>query len=294
MNEHQTSAKSSTELIIGIDWADREHVVCRIDQYGRTHVSTLEQSPQAIDEWVAGLQKNFPGKTFAVAIEQSKGPLIYALMKYDVLVIYPINPKQLSRYRDAIFPSGSKDDPGDAKLLAQFLTLHIGQLRAWKPDTETTRTLANMTEIRRKIVDERKRLTQKLTSTLKQYFPLMLELAPRNTALMLAVVRRWPTLQQLRRARPATLRSFLAEHGLRGEQRQTQWITAVRENLPLTDDKAIIDTQAPYAKMIAEQIQNVIKTIAEFDEQIAALTAQTPIKKSSARSPVRATRSSRG
>ena len=113
MNEHQNSPKSSPEPIaVGIDWADSEHVVCLIDGHGSVHISTLEQSPQAIDEWVAELRKNFPGKTFAVAIEQSKGPLIHALMKYEILVLYPINPKQLSRYRDAIFPSGSKDDPG--------------------------------------------------------------------------------------------------------------------------------------------------------------------------------------
>ena len=66
MNERQTAAKSSTELIIiGIDWADCEHVVCLSGPGGRTHVSTLEQSPRAIDEWVADLQKRFPGKTFA-------------------------------------------------------------------------------------------------------------------------------------------------------------------------------------------------------------------------------------
>jgi len=280
MHEQQTAAKSSTELIfIGIDWADCEHVVCLIDERGQTHISTLQQSPQAIDEWVAGLQKNFPGKTFAVAVEQSKGPLIYALMKYDVLVIYPINPKQLSRYRDAIYPSGSKNDPGDAKLIARFLKLHFDGLRAWKPDTLATRKLANLTEIRRKIVEERKRLTQQFTGTLKQYFPLMLELEPQRTELMLAVVRRWSTLQQLRRARPATLRSFLAEHGLRNEQRQTAWIESVRDAVPLTGDKAIIDPHALYAQSLAEQLQKLIKTIAEFDKQIAATTALHPDEK---------------
>jgi hypothetical protein len=43
----------------------------------------------------------FPGTTIAIALEQSKGTLIHALMKYEHLVLYPINPKQLSRYRDA-------------------------------------------------------------------------------------------------------------------------------------------------------------------------------------------------
>ncbi len=187
MNEQDNMTELGSDTIaVGIDWADREHVVCVIDQNDRPKIDTLQQSPQAIDDWVAELVRRFPGKTIAVAIEQSKGPLIHALMNYEQLLLYPINPKQLSRYRDALHPSGCKDDPGDAKLLAQFLKLHAEQLRPWKPDTEATRKLARYTEIRRKIVDERTRLTLQLGSTLKQYFPLMTELFPRKLPLMLA------------------------------------------------------------------------------------------------------------
>jgi hypothetical protein len=127
---------------VGIDWADREHVVCVIDQNDRSKIATLKQSPESIDEWVAELSRRFPGTLIAMALEQSKGALIHALMKYEHLVLYPINPKQLSRYRDAIHPSGSKTDPGDAKLRAWFLKRHAAQLRPWKADTEATRKLA--------------------------------------------------------------------------------------------------------------------------------------------------------
>ena len=137
-----TPQNLSDAVVVGIDWADREHVVCVIDQNDRTKIETLKQSPEAIDEWVAELSRRFPDTTIAIALEQSKGALIHALMKYEHLVLYPINPKQLSRYRDAIHPSGGKDDPGDAKLLARFLKLHAEQLRPWKPDTAATRKLA--------------------------------------------------------------------------------------------------------------------------------------------------------
>ncbi len=40
---------------------------------------------------------------------QSRGALLYALMDYDFVLIYPINPKSLSRYRGAFYPSGGKD-----------------------------------------------------------------------------------------------------------------------------------------------------------------------------------------
>ena len=271
-----TPQELSNAVVVGIDWADTEHVVCVIDQNDRPQIGTLQQSPEAIDEWVAELGRRFPGKTIAIALEQSKGPLIHALMKYEQLVLYPINPKQLSRYRDAIHPSGGKDDPGDAKLLARFLKLHAEQLRPWKPDTAATRKLAAYTEIRRKIVDERKRLTLQLGSTLKQYFPLMTKLFPRKLPLMLALLKRWPSLAKLKRVHIKTLRSFLKENGIANQQKQTELIEAVRAAVPLTCDQAIIEPAAVYAQMLARQIQGLSKTIEQLDEEIAASTAKHP------------------
>jgi len=277
MNKQQNITQLGNDTIaVGIDWADTEHVVCLIDRHDRPNISTLVQSPEAIDEWVAELGRRFPGKTIAIAIEQSKGPLIHALMKYEQLVLYPINPKQLSRYRDALYPSGCKDDPVDAKLLARFLKLHAGQLRPWKPDSEATRKLARYTEIRRKIVDERKRLNLQLGSTLKQYFPLMTQLFGRNTSRMVAALRRWPSLAKLKRAHIDRLRTFLKEHGMANQQKQTVVIEAVRAAVPLTRDKAIVETNAIYAQMLARQIQDLTKTIQQLDETIRAATEKHP------------------
>ena len=39
--------------------------------------------PEAIDHWARELAARFPGGKIAVCLEQSKGSLIYALLKYD-------------------------------------------------------------------------------------------------------------------------------------------------------------------------------------------------------------------
>lgn len=260
-------------VIVGIDWADAEHVVCLIQADGRGEIDTLEQSPEVIDAWAADLQRRFPGKTIAVALEQSKGALMYALMKYEHILPYPINPKQLARYREALHPSGGKDDPTDAALLAQFLKHHASQLRPWKPDTTATRKLAAYAEFRRKIVEERKRLTQQLTSRLKQYFPLAAQLFPRNLERTAALVKRWSTLTKLRRAHPRTLRDFLKQQGMRNDERRTELIETIRAAVPLTTDAAIVEPNAMFAESLAKQIEQVNKTIDQFDEQIAELVA---------------------
>ena len=41
---------------------------------------------------VEGMRARFGGAKIAIAIEQARGPVIYALMAYDFIVLYPINP----------------------------------------------------------------------------------------------------------------------------------------------------------------------------------------------------------
>jgi len=274
MNDHNnTSELPADAVIIGIDWADTEHVFCLIRPDGQQEIDTLQQSAAAIDTWVDDLPRRFPDRTIAVALEQSKGALIYALMKYQFLRLYSINPRQLARYREALSPSGGKDDPGDAILLAQFLQHHSGQLRACKPDTTQTRKLARYCEHRRKIVEERKRLHQQLTSQLKLYFPLLIQLFPRNITRSAAMVKRWKTLAKLRRAHPRALRTFLKQHGIRNDEKQTEIIKTIRAAVPLTTDEAIVEPTALFAVSLAKQIEQLNRTIDQFDQQIAELVA---------------------
>ena len=127
--------------------------------------------PEEIDHWVRGLADRFPGGTVAVCLEQSKGSLIYALLKYDHVVLYPINPRMLAKFREALAPSGKKDDPADAQLLLELVSTHQAKLKPWRPADEHTRMLQFFVEHRRKLVQDKTRLTNRLTSVLKGYFP---------------------------------------------------------------------------------------------------------------------------
>lgn len=141
---------------IGIDWADQKHDICLIDAHTLKKESRiLNHTPAAIAEWATELRTRYQGQPLAVCLEQSRGPLIYALLKYDFLVLYPVNPKTLAKYREAFAPSRAKDDPRDAEYAAELVLQHRECLRAWTPDDEQTRTLRLLVEHRRRLVGER-------------------------------------------------------------------------------------------------------------------------------------------
>ena len=103
------SAESSFAAWIGLDWGDRCHWVClRCEGSDRVESYPLEQKPTAIHQWVAQLRLRFGGRPVAMALEQSRGALLYALMQYDFVVLLPINPKAFHSYRKALRLSGAK------------------------------------------------------------------------------------------------------------------------------------------------------------------------------------------
>ena len=60
--------------------------------------AVLEHRPEAIEEWANALRSRFGNRQVAVCLEQRKGPLIYALTKYEHLTLFPVNPMWDQRY----------------------------------------------------------------------------------------------------------------------------------------------------------------------------------------------------
>ena len=79
--------------LIAIDWADQKHAISLYDSAtGKREQAIVKHHPASLQNWALGLQKRFAGQRLAVCLEQARGPLVYALLKYDFLVLYPSTP----------------------------------------------------------------------------------------------------------------------------------------------------------------------------------------------------------
>ncbi len=264
-------------LFIGIDWADQKHDCYVIDRDGKGFHQEIAHSPEDINSWVGEMLQLADGEPIAIMLEQSRGPLIHALMFRENVLLFPINPKQLFRYRES-YPGGGKDDPTDAKYLARMLRERITTLTAWQPDDENTRLLAHLSQQRRKMVNGQTKLRQQLIAQLKSYFPLVLDFfrTVRQQPLLLSVLSRWPDPRQLRRADRRLIRRLLRDHCVRNEERQDEIIERIRSAQLLTRDDALITPAAMAVKLLVSQLQQSHKTIKEFDAKIAEAMQQHP------------------
>jgi len=255
---------------IGIDWADRKHDICEIPTHSCTpSFSVIKHTPESLHHWAMELRQRYPNQQVAVCCELKKGPLIYALARYSHITLFPINPATVAQYRKAFANSGAKDDPRDAFIQAEILMLHRKELRAIAPDTDSIRALAQLTEYRRKLVQDRVNLTNRISAVLKNYYPQALDwFTKKDSMIFCEFIRKWPSLTQAKRARKATLLSFFNHHNSRYQQRNEMRIDNIKSARPLTDDIGVIEPNQILIELLIPQLKVLIQSIARMDREI--------------------------
>lgn len=263
---------------IGIDWADQKHDICLQAAGGDVpEFAVLAHRPDSIEAWALSLKQRFQGQPVAVCLELTKGPLVYALQKYDFLVLFPVNPSTLAKYRQAFTPSNAKDDPSDARLLLELLMQHREKLKPLQSEGVAMRTLQCLVEQRRGLVNDRVRLTNQLTYALKQYFPQVLEwFKDKDTLVFCDFISRWPSLKQAQQARKSTLEAFFHAHHVRYPKVIEARVSAIKAATPLTTDVSVILPHQLLVQALAQQLRVQLTTIEHFDTQIAAFAQTLP------------------
>jgi transposase len=264
--------------LIGIDWADQKHVWClQAADSQKRESGELEHTPEAVEAWVSQLCQRFANRPIAVAVEQSRGALVFMLSKYEPLHLFPVPSTMAANLREALYPSGVKDDPRDADLLLDLLLQHRHKLHRLSPETEATRRVQNLVEERRNLVDEKTAQTNRLRSHLKIYFPQLLDWFEHlDSELVCALLERWPTLEELQKVPPPKLRTFFRKHHCRDEALIEGRILAIRQSIPAIRDRAVIEAKSTVVKVTVQLIRSLMEGIADLDEKIEEAAAAHP------------------
>lgn len=272
-------ATSPNEFVatIGLDWADEKHDIWLCPKEGQPEHQIIEQTPEAVHAWVGKLRERFASGQIAIAIETTRGAIIYALQAYDFVVFYPVNPKALASYREAFKVSGAKDDRTDAQLAEELVRCHREHLRPLQPQDAGTRTLLGLTEKRRRLVDTRTTVVNQCHAELKNYYPLSRQiLGDLNTILAADFLLKWPDLEALQKAGVAKMRAFFYAHNSRSADLMQKRESALEKARPLTEDPAIITPARLIVHALAAVIKSLNQAIEKMDRACAQLMDEHP------------------
>jgi len=264
---------SDFATLIGIDWADKKHDLCE-RQVGANHYdySQISSAPASIHAWANDLAQRYPKQKIAIGCELTKGPLVYALAQHKHLVLFPINPSTVAKYREAFTHSGAKDDPSDARVQTEILEYHMGKLRKIEPESTDIRLLAQFVVDRRKLVQERVKISNKIAATLKNYYPQVLDwFKERDTRIFCHFLSRWPSLPEAKRAQKRTLLKFFNEHNSRYPEANKRRLSAIKSSVALTTDRAITEPNRMMLEVLIPQMELLMDAVDRLDAEIKVL-----------------------
>jgi hypothetical protein len=127
------------------------------------------------------------------------------------------------------------------------------------------------------MVNEKTRQSNRLTACLKMYFPQILQWFDDVAAPVVgALLERWPSLQELQRAHPGTLKKFFVQHNGRSQKRIEERIQSIYQSVPATGDQAVLHGEAAAAHGFLTLLKSLRENIAVLVQQIAHLVDSHP------------------
>jgi transposase len=140
----------------------------------------------------------------------------------------------------------------DAELQLELLLKHRDKLQMLTPQSATMRTLDQLVEFRWRLVEDKVRLTNRLTSALKNFFPQVLHwFSDKDTTIFCDFLSQWPTLKAVHLARRATLERFFRQHHVQ-TRIIARRIEAIQTAMPLTTDEGVITPHVCLVRAIAQ------------------------------------------
>jgi transposase len=248
----------------------------------------IANTPEALHGFLQVFLAQYPKQLVVIAIESTRSALLPVFRQYqDQLTVYLLNPITLAKYREAFRPSGAKDDWLDCQLLADIVIAHPDQLHAWRAADPHNEQLAALNEDRRTLVDMRTQLANQLKQRLKLYFPHALDFVNDDltTPFACEFVLQWSTLESLQKAKPQEIRRWMQAR----RHRLTDAVEKAIEQLPkavaVTNQVAWLEPANRYVQVIAQQLKTLHPQIKAYDQQIALLVSEHPMRSVAAELP---------
>jgi transposase len=263
---------------MGWDWADQHHDLFLETSQGQTESVRLANRPEPLHVWLKALGQRFGQRKVLLCLEACRSALLPILLDYPFLELYLVNPKSLARFREVFRPGGSKSDSLDCALACQLVKHHATSLPQLVVEDPLTVELTELVSFRRDLVNQRSALANQLTSVLKLYYPLALEMVQQDTTTALAAnfVLNFPTLRSLQETPLHQVRRFFLGQGCRLTEGLQQRLAAIQSAVSVSTRAHWNNPNSFMACALADQLKVVVARVDQLEEHIRILAEQHP------------------
>ena len=263
-------------LFGGIDWSDRF-----LDYHLRTAdgrvlaQGQVESTVEGLAELFTALESHGSATEIGIAIETCHGAWIQPLLDRGY-ALYPVNPKTVERFREALSAAGNKSDKIDRKVLAMFLVTFHQDCLPLRPDAPEIVSLRMACQDRVRLVEERSAKLNELQAVLKCYYPAFLGLFGNlDSTITLQFLEKFPMQKQMKALTKRRLQSWLNRHHYSWSRRAEDMMDVLKQPaFPVADH--LQEAKAPLISYLAASIQILNGELATRDRWITEHLDQLP------------------
>ena len=202
-------------VYIGIDWSEKKHDVCYLNQNGEVILSTkIEQTPDGHNNFDISRQRlGITTTECLIGIETSHNVLVDYLVEHGYTHIFILPPNAVKSAQGRYRQSGAKSDQSDARLIADMLRVDQNKYVEWQPDSELTRQIrahVSMIGFQNKLI---RQTENRLRATLLRYYPAALEVfSSLQSQITLEWICKYPTPREANQVTYADFAQFAKEN----------------------------------------------------------------------------------
>ncbi|MBG7610299.1 MAG: IS110 family transposase [Anaerolineae bacterium] len=203
------------KLYLGIDWSQSKHDICFLNDAGSILKQSVIQHSQTGFEELDRLRARMgllPADCL-IGLETANSILVDFLWDQGYTQIFVLSPNLVKGSRTRFRNSGAKDDPQDARLIADILRTDQGRLQCWKPDSSLTRQIRKKVSFIHFLTVNIVRMTNRQRAVLGRYYPAAIDMfSSLKTQISQHFILEFPTPQAANSLDLVTFRSFAKHH----------------------------------------------------------------------------------
>lgn len=254
---------------LGIDWATEKHDLCLLDETGAiVQQMKIEQSNAGFRR-LEDLVNRYGAANILLNIERSDGLLVDWMVAQGWAI--HVTPSVVVAHRR---PRRSKSDPSDAYLLAHLLRLRDPDCR---PLTRSSDIVLHLRELARALdttLADQRRLANRLSYVLYQYFPAANRLFAHVECLIcLAFLETYPTPEEGRALTKHKLKQFLRSQNYRFMDRLDYIYDQLQVPMPTA---AVSAGYVAQVKLLIPLLRQLHHTRSHLERELPALFLTHP------------------
>jgi transposase len=260
------------KVYIGMDWSEEKHDIVWMNEAGvELAYLCIPHNPEGFWQFVAACKKlGLAIADCVIGLETAHNLLIDFLTDQGYCV-YILPPSQVRSNQGRFRQSGAKDDPADARLIADILRTDHGRLHPWKGDSLLTRQMHAKLSWSLYLGEQIVSFSNRLRAVLLRYYPAALQVFSSGLTSQIApeFILAYPTPQAARALTLPEFETFARQHRYANPSLLPKCFARLQAAYPETTPEIVMIYQqeaVQLARLLLETTRTRLQVLAELQK----------------------------